>query len=134
VSVDFDAGAEGAASAAGRLELAAPAVAGRAAGPAVGSAPELPAFVTRGAVPNPARPGTAFRFALGAGGGPVSVAIYDVAGRLVRRIESPTLAPGEHALAWDGRDDRGRAVAAGLYVYRITAPGGTATHKLLLER
>jgi hypothetical protein len=96
---------------------------------------EPAAFLALGATPNPARPETAIRFALGAGGGgQVTVAIYDVAGRLVRRLESGLLAPGEHALAWDGRNDAGQPAAAGFYVYRITAPGGTATHKLLLAR
>ena len=92
-------------------------------------------FVTLGATPNPARPETAIRFALGpGGGGTVQVAIYDVAGRLVRRLSSGLLPPGEHALAWDGRNDRGQAVGAGVYAYRIVAPGGSATHKLLVER
>jgi subtilisin family serine protease len=87
----------------------------------------------QGATPNPTRADATIRFTTGSGG-PVSIAIYDVAGRLVRRLGDGPLAPGEHALAWDGRDDQGRAVAAGVYLIRIAVPGGTATHKLLLAR
>jgi subtilisin family serine protease len=93
-----------------------------------------PLLTVLGATPNPARPETAIRFALGGSGGPVTVAIYDVAGRLVRRLASGPLVPGVHALAWDGRNDAGNPVGAGLYVYRITAPGGAASRKLILER
>ncbi|HWN80961.1 MAG TPA: FlgD immunoglobulin-like domain containing protein, partial [Candidatus Udaeobacter sp.] len=91
------------------------------------------ALAFQGATPNPTRAEATLRFALGSGG-PVTVAIYDVAGRLVRQLADGPFAPGEHALPWDARDDQGRAVAAGMYLIRIQAPGGTATHKLLLAR
>ena len=94
---------------------------------------EQVALAFQGATPNPTRADATIRFTTGSGG-PVSIAIYDVAGRLVRRLGDGPLAPGEHALAWDGRDDQGRGVAAGVYMIRIAAPGGTATHKLLLAR
>lgn len=36
-------------------------------------------------------------------------------------IARPTRAPGQYTLAWDGRDDRGRAMPAGRYVLRVEA-------------
>ncbi len=61
------------------------------------------------AAPNPFRTTTSFRIAA-----PVrTLAIYDVAGRLVRILH------GERDYGWDGKDDRGRPVAAGLYMARL---------------
>ena len=94
---------------------------------------ERVALAFKGATPNPTRSDATIRFTTGSGG-PVSIAIYDVVGRLVRRLGDGPLAPGEHALAWDGRDEQGRVAPAGMYMIRIAAPGGTATHKLLLAR
>jgi flagellar hook assembly protein FlgD len=48
--------------------------------------------------------------------------LYDLAGRLVKSLlaEAP-LEAGRHNVTWDGTDDRGRAVAAGVYLYRLQA-------------
>jgi hypothetical protein len=66
--------------------------------------------------------------------GPVELAVYDVRGSLVRRLFRGELPPGRHALAWDGRDDRGHPVAVGVYLYRIRAGGQSAGRKMLLIR
>jgi len=50
--------------------------------------------------------------------------VYDVAGRRVRTLADGELAAGRHDLAWDGRDDGGRRVAAGSYRYRLELPNG----------
>lgn len=50
----------------------------------------------------------------------VELSIYDVRGRLVRSVTDRTLEAGVHGLVWDGRDDQGRGVAAGLYLARLT--------------
>jgi flagellar hook assembly protein FlgD len=61
--------------------------------------------------------------------------VYDVAGRVVRRLFGDrTLEAGRHTLGWDGRDDAGRPVAAGVYYLRLTAPGGDATRKVVVVR
>ena len=51
-----------------------------------------------------------------------SLRVYDAAGRLVRTLRSgaPGLA-GRNEVVWDGRDDGGRAVSSGVYLYRIQA-------------
>jgi hypothetical protein len=51
----------------------------------------------------------------------VGVTIHNVLGQTVRVLQSEALPAGRHALAWDGRNDRGERVAAGVYVYRIVA-------------
>lgn len=97
-------------------------------GPAV--APDALAVLR--AAPNPFASSTQVRFAIPAQGvASHSLAIYDLAGRLVRRISSGALSGGAHAATWDGRDSQGSAVAAGVYLARLEANGATDVHKLV---
>ena len=81
----------------------------------------------RANVPNPFQSRTTITFDL-ARRAPVSLAVYDVAGRRVRSlIDGGTeLEAGAHTAEWNGLDESGRRVAAGLYFGRLTAPGGDA--------
>jgi hypothetical protein len=81
--------------------------------------------------PNPFGGATTIRFALPAAG-PVDLAVYDLAGRLVRRLARGEHAAGEHFVTWNGADEGGRRVAAGVYFYRLTATGRTATKTMVL--
>ncbi|MCA9753996.1 MAG: S8 family serine peptidase [Gemmatimonadetes bacterium] len=54
---------------------------------------------------------------------PVSLVVYDVSGRRVRALVDRTVGAGEYRVAWDGRDESGRAVAPGMYFARLTGPG-----------
>ena len=68
----------------------------------------------------------------GAGDGPVSVVVYDTAGRTVRRLVGVALS-GACEIAWDGRDERGRTVTSGTYFLRMTTEGGvTRTSKIMM--
>jgi hypothetical protein len=71
--------------------------------------------------PNPFRDATRFRFALQRGGS-ARLEVFDVRGRRVRRLVTSALAPGAHALEWDGRDQRGQVVVPGVYFYRLHTP------------
>jgi hypothetical protein len=86
------------------------------------------------AAPNPFNPATTIRFGLGEPGGPVAIRIFDAGGRLVRALADEVLPPGLHAVVWDGRNDGGRAVASGVYFYRVEAPAGSAVRKLVLAK
>ncbi len=88
-------------------------------------------LVLQGAHPNPLSSGTTLRFATGPGAvGPVRVAVYDLRGRLVREVVRGELPAGDHAVAWDRRDARGRQAPAGVYLVRVTTGGEVATGKL----
>jgi hypothetical protein len=50
----------------------------------------------------------------------LDVVVQDLAGRLVRTLHRGTLPAGRASIGWDGRDDRGRRVAAGVYFVRAT--------------
>jgi len=70
--------------------------------------------------PNPAVGTSTLSFSL-----PVPAAarltVFDVTGRQVRALRAGRLSAGEHAVAWDGRDDAGRMVPAGVYLARLVA-------------
>jgi flagellar hook assembly protein FlgD len=51
---------------------------------------------------------------------PAEVWVYDLAGRLMRRlVEQRKISTGEHALRWDGRDQTGEVVPPGIYYARL---------------
>jgi flagellar hook capping protein FlgD len=69
--------------------------------------------------------------------GPVRVEIYDVQGRLVRRLLHATDGTGASArLQWDGRDEQGRRLSSGRYWARATRlfGSGSATAPVLMLR
>jgi len=83
--------------------------------------------------PNPARTATQVRFEL-----PrrerVDAAIYDVAGHLVRRLARQDMGAGEHALAWNERDDAGARVGDGVFLIRVRAGGESAVGRVVVAR
>ncbi len=81
--------------------------------------------------PNPFNPRTVVTFELPQAG-EVSVAVHDVQGRLVRRLAAGGHEAGRHELVWDGRDDRGCAVGAGVYLVRLSTPQGDAATRVVL--
>ncbi len=80
--------------------------------------------------PNPGRGSTHFRLALPHDAVP-HVALYDVAGRRIRLLHEGALPAGDHALAWDGRDDGGREVGAGVYFARAGWEGFRAERRVV---
>ena len=81
--------------------------------------------------PNPGNPCTTVAFDAPAGG-PVRLAVYDPAGRLVRTLIDGEVPVGRGQAVWDGRDDRGRAVASGAYLCRLEIAGRHSTRQLVL--
>ncbi len=88
--------------------------------------------VTVAAHPNPFNPSTTIAFELPRAA-EVSLDIYDLQGRLVRRLldESPYVS-GVHKQVWDGRDGDGRATSSGVYFYRFTTGDQKRVGKLTL--
>jgi hypothetical protein len=86
------------------------------------------------AAPNPFNPRTELRFALPEPA-TVSLRVYDIKGGLVRTLVAGAHhAAGEHAVAWDGRDDTGRAAASGVYVVRLDAGGAHSAGRVVLAK
>ncbi len=81
--------------------------------------------------PNPFNPKTTISFSL-KGSGQVKLQVYDVQGHLVRTLVNETRAAGQYRVDWDGRDNSGRAAAAGIYMYRLEADGLVHQKKMTL--
>jgi len=78
--------------------------------------------------PHPAVPPVDLRFET-AVYGKVQLDIYDLMGRRVRTLLVDAHRPrGQHTVVWDGHNDMGMRVAAGLYMVRMTVHSGNQTH------
>jgi hypothetical protein len=99
-----------------------------------GESPRVPAasYLSQN-FPNPFNPRTRIEFGLDTSSR-VSLAVYDAAGRLVRVVASRDYPAGQYAEFWDGKDGNGRAVASGVYFYRLDAGTITQTRKMVLVR
>jgi hypothetical protein len=61
------------------------------------------------------------RYSLPSGSVSVRIRIFDVAGRLIRRLAHNEPSPSSGALLWDGRDDDGNRVRIGMYIILMEA-------------
>lgn len=82
-------------------------------------------------LPNPFNPSTKIFFAVPTNGR-VTLRIYDLAGRLVNELVNGELQAGTHEVVWDGRDNGGRSVASGSYLYRIQSNDQVQTKRMVL--
>ncbi len=106
----------------------------RAAAETTTGAEALPsALVLHQNVPNPFNPTTLIRFELPARAR-VKLHVYDVRGRLVRRLVEGELQEGVQEIPWNGRDDSGVFAASGVYFYRLETPRGVVSRKMVLLR
>ena len=73
--------------------------------------------------PNPFNPSVVIPLDLAKDAAGVSLTVYDVLGRRVRQVWDGALGAGTHRFTWDGRDAAGKAVAAGVYIYKVEIDG-----------
>ncbi len=84
------------------------------------------------AYPNPFNPMTKIAYAV-KDAGPVTIEVYNVAGRVVRTLlECEVKAGASGFVVWDGMNDGGERCASGVYFYRIAAPGFTESRKVVI--
>ena len=81
--------------------------------------------------PNPFNPITTISFELDRNG-PASIEIFDIAGRRVKTLLNQDLGAGNHHVMWNGRDDAGRTVASGVYVYRLKTANMELSRRMVL--
>jgi M6 family metalloprotease-like protein len=98
-----------------------------------GVEPPAPLEAVTSVGPNPFQDSATISFSLSRSS-TVSVAVYDVAGRLVRDLGITPFDAGTHSLVWDGTDSAGREAGAGIYFYRFTSGDLSRTGKLSLLR
>ncbi|HED10727.1 MAG TPA: T9SS type A sorting domain-containing protein, partial [Caldithrix abyssi] len=49
----------------------------------------------------------------------VSLAVYDIRGRLIRYLIDSPLVEGRYFALWDGRNQQGAEVSSGMYIYLL---------------
>ena len=83
--------------------------------------------------PNPFNPSTRITFDL-AIPARTRLSIFDLRGMVVRRLLGGSLDAGHYSVVWDGRDETGREVGSGVYLYRLETPQLSRERKMLLVR
>lgn len=84
--------------------------------------------------PNPSRPQTTIMYRLRTMS-EVTLRVYDINGRLIRTLFDRSLQnAGEQRVPWDGRDEIGETVGAGIYFYRVETARQSATGKMVVVR
>ncbi len=86
-----------------------------------------------GLVPNPVTSATEIRFSAVAGRS-YDLAVYDLRGRCVRKLQQGMGNAAPLAIGWDGTDTAGRRLSAGVYFLRLRTGQDVVTRKVVLER
>ena len=89
------------------------------------------AFALHPNYPNPFNPSTTISYDLPEQAH-VTLGIYDLLGKQIKTLANQSQDAGKRIAVWDGTDDLGRQVSAGVYLYRIQAGEFTHTRKMLL--
>ncbi len=105
--------------------------------PLVGVAGEPPVkpvskFALNASRPNPVRNNAELSFNLPTAGR-YSLQVFNVAGQLVRTLDGSGVA-GFNQVSWNTKDNNGRSVANGVYLYKLNANNNTATRKLVVVK
>ena len=100
------------------------------------TSPSLPkTFSLSQNYPNPFNPSTTIDYSVPEGEvAEVALRIYDLRGRLIRSLVSGERSAGRYSVRWDGRDNEGREVGSGVYIYRIESGSFTSTRKMTILR
>jgi hypothetical protein len=113
--------------AAGTIPESTPMIAyGQGRGPANG--------VAFGVTPNPAAVLAELHYYVPTAGSQVLLQVYDISGRLVRRLVDCSQSAGAHRVIWQVDDEYGNAVAAGVYFYRLEVNAEVRTLKAVIIR
>ena len=81
--------------------------------------------------PNPCNPNTTINFSLNKGGNTI-LKILNVKGQLVKTLLKDYRKKGEYTIQWDGKDEKRREVASGVYYYRLQVDNKVRTRSLTL--
>jgi len=83
--------------------------------------------------PNPFNPETEIRFDLsGTHAQKIRLSIYNLLGQEIRTLVQGTFNPGSYRVQWDGKDNWGRSVSTGIYLYRLEGKDFSLTRRMAL--
>ncbi|MCX5754236.1 MAG: T9SS type A sorting domain-containing protein [Candidatus Krumholzibacteria bacterium] len=77
---------------------------------------------------------TAIWYSIPSSGTRAVLRVYDVSGRLVRTLVNSVRDGDQHIATWDGKNERGARVAAGMYFYKLEHGPQSITKKMVLFR
>ena len=83
--------------------------------------------------PNPFNPSTTIDVSV-ASDTQITLNIYDINGRLVSTLADGVYDTGYHSFVWNGLDQTGNKVSAGIYFYSLQAEGMSITKKMMLMK
>lgn len=83
--------------------------------------------------PNPFNPTTTIDFSV-LETGFTELIIYNVMEQKVRELVSGTLSEGVHSVVWNGLDDSGLPVSAGVYISRLAIGNAITTGSMMLVK
>ena len=98
---------------------------------------ELPdKFMINHAYPNPFNPSTTIEYGIpdASTHGKVTIQIYDITGRLIKKLVDGQKAAGWHSVVWNGKNTFGTQAAAGVYLVRVIAGVEVKLTKVMLIR
>ena len=81
--------------------------------------------------PNPFNPSTSISYQLPVAGR-VKLAVYNVLGQEIQTLLDADVEAGRYDVMWDGRDNGGRSLASGIYLYRIQAGNFSDIRRMML--
>lgn len=84
--------------------------------------------------PNPFNPTTKIGFSLDKDVKDVELTIYNIKGQKVKTLVKDSFAAGKYSYVWNGDNDNNKAVASGVYFYKLKAGSQTATKKMVLMK
>jgi len=82
------------------------------------------------AYPNPFNGKTSIQFSL-AKPGLVKLEVYNLMGQKIRTLVAENREAGNHAVSWDGKNDRGHQVVSGVYLYRMNINNFQVSKRIL---
>ncbi len=83
--------------------------------------------------PNPFRAGSGSMRVEAGGQGRGSIEVFSIAGKRVRTLFAGSLG-GQRTVTWDGRDESGGRVAAGVYFVHLVTPAGSTAQRVVVLR
>ena len=93
----------------------------------------VPKFALSQNYPNPFNPSTTISYDLPKESF-VRLEVYNALGQTIKPLVNESQGAGQYSVVWDGKDDGGREVSAGMYFYHVVADEHQATKKMLLVR
>jgi hypothetical protein len=88
-------------------------------------------------IPNPFNPSTVIEFTVPGfeqNSMKVLLSIYDMRGKLIRKLVDDYRDPGGYKVSWNGKTDTGEEVGSGVYFYTLQAGDFTSTRKMVIAQ